>query len=157
VAWLNGYKALIVVTALSLAGCSAGGASIPSTSNAQDQARSAKELIGGGPGFYAAIAGVSIAASGASGRVVNAAGQPVVNASVKAESVDGVTAAKAVTAADGSFSLALAAGTYTLVVRNSYTSGGVTVNATGADAGASPKAQVVVAAGVVVSVGSLID
>lgn len=82
------------------------------------------------------VVATAVANSGAiSGTVTNNAGMPVSGAEVDAQQ-NGTTINSSVTAADGTFTInALAAGTYTLVVKNSGTSvAGATITATGFDA-----------------------
>ncbi len=84
-----------------------------------------------------------IAAGGsaqAQGKVCNAAGKPVTNATVLALDTTGHVKNTTVTATDGSFTIhALAPGQYTFVVKNSYVSAsGQKVTASGNDAGAAP-------------------
>jgi len=85
---------------------------------------------------------VSAASSAAQvkGHVKNAAGKNVANATVLALDALGNVVNNTVTGSDGSFQLhALAAGIYTIQVRNSYvTPLGETITASGNDAGAAP-------------------
>jgi Carboxypeptidase regulatory-like domain/Domain of unknown function (DUF4382) len=83
-----------------------------------------------------------------SGSVHNAAGKPVVNAVVLAVDALGHVANSTVTDNDGRYNLhALAAGMYTVQVKNSYvTAQGDTITAVGADAGAAPSTPAVVSA-----------
>ena len=85
------------------------------------------------------------AAAQVSGKIKNAAGKPVANASVLAMDLTGHLANVTATDSDGKFTLhALPPGAYTIVVKNSYvTASGETITATGNDAGASPSQLIV--------------
>jgi hypothetical protein len=99
-------------------------------------------------------------ASDVTGSVVNAAGGPVANAVILALDANGNILNSTVTGDDGSFTLeALAAGSATIVVQNSYVSAsGETVAATGADAGAAPAPlPLAVPGGNTINIGSLTD
>jgi hypothetical protein len=89
----------------------------------------------------------SSSAAQVSGKIRNAAGTPVSNATVLAVDLLGHVVNSTVTQGDGTFQLhALPPGTYTIQVKNHYvTATGDTVNATGADAGAAPSALVILA------------
>ncbi|HEX3549370.1 MAG TPA: carboxypeptidase-like regulatory domain-containing protein, partial [Candidatus Elarobacter sp.] len=80
------------------------------------------------------------------GSVVNAAGAPVSNATVIATDSHGNVANATVTGADGSYHIrGINTGTYTVTVANTYTTNaGVTVTASGNDAGSSPSVSAVV-------------
>jgi carboxypeptidase family protein/uncharacterized protein DUF4382 len=93
------------------------------------------------------------------GTVANSSGAPVSNATVIATDANGVVANTALTAADGSFHIrGINPGGYTVSVMNTYTTAaGVTVTASGADAGASPSRYVVVGPNSQVNLGSLSD
>lgn len=93
------------------------------------------------------------------GTVLNAAGTPVSNATVIATDASGSVANTTVTGADGSFLLhGINPGTFTLTVANTYTTdAGVTVTATGADAGAAPSTTAAVGPNASVNVGSIRD
>ncbi|HEY0615558.1 MAG TPA: carboxypeptidase regulatory-like domain-containing protein [Candidatus Elarobacter sp.] len=80
------------------------------------------------------------------GSVVNAAGQPVSNATVIATNKDGAVANTTITGADGSYHLrGINPGGYTISVVNTFTTkAGVTVTASGNDDGAAPSAYAVV-------------
>jgi hypothetical protein len=87
----------------------------------------------------------SSAAAQIAGRVENAAGKNVANATVLAIGPLGNVVNSTFTGNDGKFAIhALPPGTYTIQVMNSYTAAtGDTLTATGADAGASPSAEVI--------------
>jgi hypothetical protein len=93
------------------------------------------------------------------GTVVNAAGGPVANATVIATDASGKIANTAPTAADGSYHIrGINPGQYTVSVANTFTTNaGVTVTATGSDAGAAPSALVVVGPNSQVSLNALRD
>ncbi len=80
------------------------------------------------------------------GSVVNTAGAAVSNATVIATDASGNVANTTLTGADGSFHIrGINTGSFTLTVANTYTTNaGVTVTASGADAGASPSMNVIV-------------
>jgi hypothetical protein len=80
------------------------------------------------------------AAAKVQGRVRNAAGKNVANATILALDVLGNVVNNTVSASDGTFTLhAIPAGIYTIQVRNSYvTPLGETITASGNDAGAAP-------------------
>jgi hypothetical protein len=94
-----------------------------------------------------------------SGTVANAAGAAVSNATIIATDANGVVANTALSAADGSFHIrGINPGGYTVSVQNSFTTAaGVTVTASGADAGAAPSRYVVVGPNSQVNLGSLSD
>ena len=94
-----------------------------------------------------------------SGRVLNAAGAAVANATIVATDASGNVANTGVTGADGSFHVrGINPGGYTISVANtSTTNAGVTVSATGADAGAAPSQYVVVGPNGEVNLPNLID
>jgi hypothetical protein len=93
------------------------------------------------------------------GRVVNAAGAAVANATIVATDASGNVANTTVTAADGSFHVrGINPGGYTISVVNTFTTNaGVTVTASGADAGAAPSRYVVAAPNGEVNLGTLTD
>jgi carboxypeptidase family protein/uncharacterized protein DUF4382 len=93
------------------------------------------------------------------GRVVNAAGGAVANATIVATDAAGNVANTSVTAADGSFHVrGINPGGYTVSVANTFTTNaGVTVTASGADAGAAPSRYIVAAPNGVVNLGTLTD
>ncbi len=93
------------------------------------------------------------------GSVVNAAGAPVSNATVIATDASGNVANAAPTAADGSFHLrGISAGGYTVSVANEFTTkAGVTVSASGNDAGAAPSTYVVVGPNSEIALAALRD
>jgi len=93
------------------------------------------------------------------GSVVNAAGGPVANATITATDASGNVANTTLTGSDGSFHLrGINPGGYTISVANSSTTNaGVTVSATGADAGAGPSRYVVVGPSGEVNLGTLND
>ncbi|HEY4439187.1 MAG TPA: carboxypeptidase regulatory-like domain-containing protein [Candidatus Elarobacter sp.] len=93
------------------------------------------------------------------GTVVNAAGQPVQNATVIATDANGNVANVTATGADGTFELhGINPGGYTVSVANSFTTNaGDVVNAVGADAGGAPSQYVVVGPNSKVQLGSLQD
>jgi hypothetical protein len=99
------------------------------------------------------------AAAQAQGRVRNAAGKPVYDATVLALDLSGHIVNSTATAADGTFVLhALPPGQYTIVVQNSYTtSAGTPVNASGNDAGAAPTQSIVLSPEDNLDLGTLID
>jgi hypothetical protein len=94
-----------------------------------------------------------------SGSVVNAAGDPVANATVIATDSSGKVANTAPTAADGSYHIrGINPGEYTISVANTFTTNaGVTVTATGADAGAAPSTLVAVGPNSQISLNALRD
>jgi hypothetical protein len=98
-------------------------------------------------------------AADVAGNVQNAAGQPVAGAAVLALDPNGNVLNSAITASDGTFDIhALAAGSATIVVENSYTSdSGAVVQATGADAAAPPSVPVAITAGSHINIGNLTD
>ena len=93
------------------------------------------------------------------GNVANAAGQPVSNATVIATDSRGNVANTTLTGADGSFHIrGINPGSYTVSVANTFTTNaGVTVTASGADAGATPSAQAVVGPNTQLSIATLRD
>jgi hypothetical protein len=93
------------------------------------------------------------------GRVLNAAGGAVENATIIATDASGNVANTTVSGADGSFHLrGINEGGYTVTVANTFTTNaGVTVNASGADAGAAPSRYVVVGPNGEVNLGTLTD
>jgi hypothetical protein len=93
------------------------------------------------------------------GKVVNAAGAPVSNATVVATDASGAVANTTFTAADGSFHIrGINAGGYTISVLNAYTTNaGATLNASGNDPGAAPTTFVTVAPDSQVNLIDLID
>lgn len=94
-----------------------------------------------------------------SGTVANSGGGPVANATVIATDASGNVANTALTAADGSFHIrGISPGGYTVSIANSFTTAaGVTVTASGADAGAAPSRYVVVGPNSQTNLGSLSD
>jgi hypothetical protein len=99
------------------------------------------------------------AAGQANGNVLNVAGKPVYDATVLAVDASGHVANSTATAPDGTFVLhALPPGEYTIVVKNSYTTGaGVPVTASGNDAGAAPTQNVVISPEEDLNLNTLID
>jgi carboxypeptidase family protein/uncharacterized protein DUF4382 len=93
------------------------------------------------------------------GKVANAAGEPVSNATVIATDSNGVVANTTLTGADGSFHLrGINPGGYSVSVVNSFTTNaGVTVTASGADAGAAPSAYAVVGPNTQLTLATLRD
>jgi hypothetical protein len=93
------------------------------------------------------------------GKVVNAAGDPVSNATVVATDAQGRVANTTITGADGAYHLrGISAGVYTVSVLNTFTTNaGVTVNASGNDPGAAPSARVTVGPSSQVNLSNLID
>ena len=93
------------------------------------------------------------------GKVANAAGQPVSNATVIATDSHGVVANTTVTGADGSFHIrGINPGSYTVSVVNTFTTNaGVTVTASGADEGAAPSVQAVVGPNTQLTLATLRD
>ena len=100
-----------------------------------------------------------IGESAIAGKVVNAAGAPVSDATIVATDASGNVANTTLTGADGSFHVrGISAGGYTISVRNAYTTNaGVTVNASGSDPGAAPSTYVVVGPNSQVNLSNLID
>jgi hypothetical protein len=99
------------------------------------------------------------AAAQVTGKIKNAAGKPVTNASVLATDLTGHLINVTATAADGTFTLhALTPGAYTIAVKNSYvTASGETVTATGNDAGAAPSQLIVLSPEDKLELDSLVD
>jgi hypothetical protein len=99
------------------------------------------------------------AAAQAEGRVRNAAGNPVYDATVLALDPKGKVVNSTATASDGTFVLhALPPGPYTIVVKNNYTTAaGVVVTASGNDAGAAPMQMIVVSPEEMLDLGTLVD
>jgi Carboxypeptidase regulatory-like domain/Domain of unknown function (DUF4382) len=93
------------------------------------------------------------------GTVLNAAGQPVSNATVIATDSHGAVANTTLTGADGSFHIrGINPGSYTVSVVNTFTTNaGVTVTAAGADDGAAPSAQAVVGPNTQLTIATLRD
>ncbi len=93
------------------------------------------------------------------GTVANSSGAAVANATVIATDANGNVANTALTAADGSFHIrGINPGGYTVSIANSYTTAaGVTVTASGADAGAAASRYVVVGPNSQINLGSLSD
>ena len=93
------------------------------------------------------------------GKVVNAAGDAVSNATVVATDATGAVANTTITGADGTYHLrGISAGVYTVSVFNTFTTNaGVTVNASGNDPGAAPSARVTVGPSSQVNLSNLID
>ena len=99
-------------------------------------------------------------AADVAGTIQNAAGQPVSGAAVLALDANGNVLNSAISASDGTFDLhALAAGSATIVVENSYTSdSGAVAQAAGMDASASPPpVPVAIPAGSHINIGVLTD
>ena len=94
-----------------------------------------------------------------SGTVANAAGAPVANATLIATDANGVVANTSVSGADGSFHLhGLNPGGYTISIANTFTTNaGVTVSASGADAGSPPTRYVVIGPNSQINLGTLND
>jgi hypothetical protein len=124
-------------------------------------------IVTGGPSPKFMLRPVLVATAQATsgsiaGTVKNQAGTPVSGAEVDAQQ-GGVTVNSTVTAADGTFTInALPVGSYTLVVKNSYTTLGGTANvAIGYDASAgatlSVAGTVTVSAGQTVQAGTVAD
>jgi len=92
------------------------------------------------------------------GKIVNADNKPVSEATVQAIDASGNVANVSVTGSDGKFRIhALAAGTYTIQVLNSYGAGASAVTASGSDAGASPSATATVRAGATTNLPTITD
>jgi hypothetical protein len=93
------------------------------------------------------------------GKVVNAAGAAVENATVVATDAQGNVANTTLTGADGAFHLrGISAGGYTVTVLNTFTTNaGVSVSASGNDSGAAPSTYVVVGPNSQVNLSNLID
>ncbi|MBV8369919.1 MAG: carboxypeptidase regulatory-like domain-containing protein [Candidatus Eremiobacteraeota bacterium] len=93
------------------------------------------------------------------GKVVNAAGKPVANATIVATGADGAVANTSVSGSDGSFHLhALNPGGYTISVANTFkTNAGATVTASGADPGTPPTRYVVIGPNSQIDLGKLND
>jgi len=92
------------------------------------------------------------------GRVVNAQGNPVVSATVVAYNLVGNVVTTSLTAADGTFTIALLAGTYNVAILNRYTSAsGGTVVAQGATSANGPTVPVVVVSSALIDLGTLSD
>jgi carboxypeptidase family protein/uncharacterized protein DUF4382 len=102
---------------------------------------------------------VSTDASQVHGKVHNASDKPVAGATILVADAAGKVVNSSITDKDGSFVVhALQAGAYTVAIRNAYTSSsGVTVNATGSTSTIPRTAQVQLAAGVDLDLGTLAD
>ncbi len=101
----------------------------------------------------------STAAAQIAGKVQNAAGKNVANATVLAVGLLGNVVNSTFSGNDGSFKIhALPPGTYTIKVVNSYTPAtGETLTATGADAGAAPSTEVILSPNDNVNLPTLVD
>jgi Carboxypeptidase regulatory-like domain/Domain of unknown function (DUF4382) len=93
------------------------------------------------------------------GKVHNVGDKPVAGATILVADANGKVVNTSVTDKDGSFVVhALAAGAYTVAIRNAYTSSsGVSVTATGATSTTPRAAQAQLAAGVDLDLGTLAD
>jgi len=93
------------------------------------------------------------------GKVVNANGDPVSNATVVVTDSHGIVANTTFTGADGAYHVhGISAGGYTVSVLNTFTTNaGVTVTASGNDPGAAPSANVTVGPTSLVNLNNLID
>lgn len=120
----------LVVVAVAISGCAGAGGgntALPALSN-QSGTRATTDLIGGGGNFYAKTVGTvlsTVTDGTVTGTVVTKKGAAVAGVTVTASGGAGST----VTASNGSFRLSLPAGTYTLSLSGSHATATATVSA----------------------------